>query len=141
MIWIYSYIKINLNTDRLSILKAVVVDDEKDIAQMISELLELQNLKIVGIGYTGIDAIRLVKKQKPDIVFLDISMPEMNGVEALIKIKKYSPSTSAILITGDLQVDVKNLMQRGALSVIFKPFDLPTIMGVIDKIKGKIDYQ
>lgn len=125
----------------MSILKAVVVDDEKDIAQMISELLELQNLKIVGIGYTGIDAIRLVKKQKPDIVFLDISMPEMNGVEALIKIKKYSPSTSAILITGDLQVDVKNLMQRGALSVIFKPFDLPTIMGVIDKIKGKIDYQ
>lgn len=117
------------------------MDDEKDIAQMISELLELQNLKIVGIGYTGIDAIRLVKKQKPDIVFLDISMPEMNGVEALIKIKKYSPSTSAILITGDLQVDVKNLMQRGALSVIFKPFDLPTIMGVIDKIKGKIDYQ
>ena len=56
----------------MTITTAVIIDDEPRITQLYSELLELQNLKILGIGQSGNDAIRLFKEYRPDLVFLDV---------------------------------------------------------------------
>ena len=96
--------------------------------------MESKKIKIVGIGYTGNDAISLVNTQKPDIIFLDINMPKLNGVEALKEIKKNSPKTHVVMTTSDLSTDVQKLSQYGATTTIFKPFDLQKIMQVLDKI-------
>ena len=115
---------------------AIVVDDEFDMAEIFSELLKLLDVKIIGIGHTGRDAVRLVQKQKPNIAFLDIHMPELNGIEALKEIKKISPATYVIMITSDRFADAKQLVQYGATDVIFKPFDMIQIQKVFDQINA-----
>jgi len=74
----------------MEISTAVTIYDEPRITQLYSELLELQNLKILGIGQNGNDAIRLFKEHNPELVFLDVHRPDLNGVEALKEIKKFS---------------------------------------------------
>jgi DNA-binding NarL/FixJ family response regulator len=114
---------------------AIIIGDEPGIAELYSELLEMRNLKILGIGQNGNDAIRLFKEHKPDIVFLDVSMPEMNGIEALKEIKKISPTTDVVMMTADESADFKKLSQYGATALIFKPFDILKIMQVFEMIE------
>jgi two-component system chemotaxis response regulator CheY len=114
---------------------AVIIDDEPRITQLYSELLELQNLKILGIGQNGNDAIRLFKEHKPDLVFLDVHMPDLSGVEALKEIKKISPTAKVIMVTADLSKDLEKLLQdSGATSIIFKPFETQTIKQLLEMI-------
>ena len=116
-------------------LTAIIVDDEKDVSELFSDLIELRCIKIVGLGFTGFHAISLVNEKKPDVVFLNIHMPELNGVEALKEIKKNYPKTHVVMITSDVSVDVKKLSQYGAIATLFKPFDMQKIMQVIDEIQ------
>ncbi len=119
----------------MAILTAIIIDDEPGIAALYSGLVESQDVKIVGIGYTGMDAIRLVDSKKPDIVFLDINLPELNGVGALKVIKKISPNTDVVIMTGDKSADFKKLSQYGATALVFKPIDILQIMHVFEQIK------
>ena len=89
-------------------LTAIIVDDDPDLSIIFSELLEILKLKILGLGKTGMDAISLVNELKPNIVFLDLHMPELNGIEALKKIKNDAPKTHIIIITSDKFVARKN---------------------------------
>jgi len=114
---------------------AIIVDDDPDLSTIFSELLEMLNLKILGLGKTGMDAISLVNELKPDIVFLDLHMPKLNGMEALKKIKNNAPKTHVIIITSDKFVDGKNMIDLGAIDIIFKPFNMDEIIKAIEKIK------
>ena len=119
----------------MTISTAIIVDDEPRITQLYSELLELQNLKILGIGQNGNDAIRLFKEYSPDLVFLDVHMPDLSGVEALKEIKKISPTAKVIMVTADLSVDLEKLLQNsGATEVILKPFDIQKITQLLEML-------
>jgi two-component system chemotaxis response regulator CheY len=121
----------------MTITTAVIIDDEPRITQLYSELLELQNLKILGIGQSGNDAIRLFKEYRPDLVFLDVHMPDKTGVEALKEIKKISPTAKVIMVTADLSEDLEKLLQdSGATATIFKPFDMQKITQLLDMLNG-----
>lgn len=123
----------------MSLSTAIIIDDEPRIAQLYSELLELQNLKILGIGQDGNDAVRLFKKHKPDLVFLDVHMPDLNGVEALKEIKKISPTANVVMVTADLSEDLEELLQNnGATAIIFKPFNIQKIIQVLEMIKTSV---
>jgi two-component system chemotaxis response regulator CheY len=116
---------------------AIIIDDEPHITQLYSELLELQNLKILGIGQSGNDAIRLFKEYRPDLVFLDVHMPDKTGVEALKEIKKISPTAKVIMVTADLSEDLEKLLQdSGATATIFKPFDMQKITQLLEMLNG-----
>jgi two-component system chemotaxis response regulator CheY len=120
----------------LSLSTAIIVDDEPRITQLYSELLELQNLEILGIGQNGNDAIRLFKKHTPDLVFLDVHMPDLNGVDALKEIKKLSPTANVIMITADLSEDLEKLLvKNNATAIIFKPFKIQKVMQILEMIK------
>jgi DNA-binding NtrC family response regulator len=115
---------------------AIIIDDEPDITQLYSELLESQNLKILGIGANGNDAIRLFTEYSPNLVFLDVHMPDLNGVEALKEIKKIDPASKVIMVTADLSDSLQKLLEHhGASAVIFKPFDMGKIMTLLELIK------
>jgi two-component system chemotaxis response regulator CheY len=115
---------------------AIIIDDEPHITQLYSELFESQNLKILGIGANGNDAIRLFTEYKPDLVFLDIHMPDLNGVEALKEIKKISPTAKVIMITDDLSESLEQLCRDNrADAIIFKPFKIEKIMKLLERIK------
>lgn len=114
---------------------AIIIDDEPGLAELFSDLLELQRLKIVGIGHTGIDAIRLVKAKNPNIIFLDITMPKMDGIEALKEIKKIDQEIKIVMVTANKYVDEEKLLQFGATALIFKPFKMEQILEVLENIE------
>ena len=120
----------------MSLSTAIIVDDEPRITQLYSELLELQNLEILGIGQNGNDAVRLFNEHKPDLVFLDVRMPDLNGVDALKQIKKISPTANVIMITADLSEDLEKLLvKNNATAIIFKPFKIQKVMQILEMIK------
>lgn len=123
----------------MATLTAVIVDDEKDIAEIISEIIEIHNIKVVGLGYNGNHAIRLVNEKKPDIVFLDVKMEEKDGIEALKEIKTMSPTTKVIMVTGEETDEMKKKIQdNNADGVIFKPFEMEKFLKVLTKAKLSI---
>ena len=120
----------------MSLSTAIIVDDEPRITQLYSELLELQNLEILGIGQNGNDAVRLFNEHKPDLVFLDVHMPDLNGVDALKQIKKISPTANVVMITADLSEDLEKLLvKNNATAIIFKPFKIQKVMQILEMIK------
>ena len=119
-------------------LTAIIVDDEPGLAELFSDLLELQMVKIVGIGHTGMDALRLVNAKNPNIVFLDINMPKMDRIEALKEIKKINLAPKVVMVTGNKYVNKKELFQFGADALIFKPFKMEQILDVLEKIEGSM---
>lgn len=114
---------------------AIVVDDDFEITEVFSELLQIHGITVMGVGYNGVDAIELFKKHSPDMVFLDVHMPKLNGLEALVKIKKLSSESKVIMITSDLSVDLEKQLQHiGANAIVYKPFDIQKIIQITENI-------
>ncbi|MBL4595240.1 MAG: response regulator [Robiginitomaculum sp.] len=115
---------------------AIVIDDDYDITGILSELLESQGVRVLGMGYTGVDAIHLFKTQLPKMVFMDVHMPIKDGISALKEIKKISSKSIVIMITGDTSSLVEEQLQTlGADSIIHKPFRMKNIIQIIKEIQ------
>jgi two-component system chemotaxis response regulator CheY len=114
------------------LLTAIVVDDDTDLTEVFSELLGIHNIRVLGIGHNGKDALNLYGKFKPDIVFLDINMPEYDGFYGLAGIKMMNHDAFVVAITVD-NTSAKKLFELGASEVICKPFHVPSILDKIIK--------
>jgi len=115
---------------------AIVIDDDYDITGILSELLESQGVKVLGMGYDGTDAIQLFKTHSPKMIFMDVHMPIKDGISALREIKKISSNTIVIMITGDTSSLVQEQLQiLGADSIIHKPFRMKNIIQIIKEIQ------
>ena len=113
---------------------AIIVDDDHDIVDTFSEYLELKNIHVLGRGYDGKDAVELYQRFRPDVVFLDVTMPDYNGFYALEKIKQINPDAKIIMITSDLTEETENkLVELCASTIVYKPLELDNI-GIIGGI-------
>src|SRR3990170_2063520 len=92
----------------------LVVDDEKEICTVLSDNLSREGYRVF-VAYEGKTALELVRKEKPDLVLLDIKMPKMNGIEVLRRIKKIKKETVVIMLTayGTLET-ARKAMKLGA---------------------------
>jgi len=106
----------------------VVVDDDPNIVDLFCELLELSNVQILARGYDGKQAVELYEKFKPDILFVDISMPMYDGIYAIEHIRESYPNAKIIVLTGD-SVDSSSLLcdSLKVNFVLHKPFNMRTI--------------
>lgn len=112
-------------------LRILVVDDDKALAESLSDILEeLGNNCEVAV--TGEEAVKRADEVTFDYVLMDIMLPRMNGVEAFREVKKMSPETKVILMTG---YSVEDLIQKaftsGVEGVLFKPFDIDSLLDLI----------
>lgn len=115
---------------------AIVIDDEPGIQEVVSEVLEMLGVKVVGVGSDGNDAIRLYKEESPMLVFMDVNMPNMNGLEALKKIKEMDLQSTVIMVTGNSSTNIeKELEHAGAASTIIKPFSIEKMIKVFEEVK------
>lgn len=115
---------------------AIVVDDSKLTVQVLCDYLAMIDVDVLGSGHNGKDAVELYKKHRPDIVFLDIMMPDYDGYFALENIKKIDRGAKVIVVTSDLrQKDSKELERLGPTKIIFKPFAIDTIKDIVEKIR------
>ena len=116
-------------------LNVIVIDDDSDTVEVFSEFLELSDIKIVGRGYDGKEAVELYSQLKPDIVFLDVMMPEYDGIYALEKIKEINPNAVVMMVTADLTVETEHRVKElKADSIVYKPFDIQQILEQINKL-------
>ena len=114
--------------------KILFVDDDSAIRSIVDQYLSREGYK-VWLAESGIEALKLLKDKKFDIVFTDFKMPGIDGIELLARIKEYSPEIEVIIVTGHgtLESAVK-AMKTGSYDYLQKPFKLDLLKIIIDRI-------
>src|SRR4030066_1049918 len=119
--------------------KVLIVDDEETLTWSMARSLSKDKDKYeVVIANNGREALNLLKKNKVDLVISDIRMPDINGLDLLVKIKKEYPQTKVIIMTAYGSSDVqKEANRRGSLYYVEKPFEISDIRKIIIDLIGK----
>ncbi len=115
--------------------RILITDDAAFMRMQLKNIFESLGHEVVGEAENGLVAIKLYDQLKPDLVTMDITMPEMTGVEALKAIKKNDPNATIVMCSamGQQQM-VLEAIQAGAKDFIVKPFDQERIKQTIAKI-------
>jgi DNA-binding response OmpR family regulator len=111
--------------------KILVVEDEKDLARAIRAILEFSKYSVT-VAYNGQEALDEVKKQKFDVILMDVMMPIMDGITALKEMRKTGINTPIIMLTAKSQIDDKvEGLDSGANDYLTKPFDKKELLARI----------
>src|SRR5512137_2339455 len=111
--------------------KVLIVDDEERFRTTLRKLLTVREIEAFDVG-SAPEAFAELKENPYDVVLLDVKMPEMNGIEALGKIKKESPEIEVIILTGHASVDAAvEIMKLGGYDYLLKPCPIDDIVGKI----------
>jgi DNA-binding NtrC family response regulator len=117
--------------------KVLIVDDDKLICWALEKEFAGFGLSTHAVE-TGADALAELRRQPYDIVFLDIHLPDANGIELLQEIDKISPDVKIIIMSGDASdANRQRAYNGGAVQFLEKPFDLPEVHGILKSTGGK----
>ena len=116
-----------------------IVDDDPGICRSMKLVLEKKGYNIVTCS-SGKECISIVKEKVPDIFFIDMKMPVMNGLETFLEIRKINPKAVGVMMTAYRQETdelVRQAVENGGYCCIYKPFDMGEVLKLIDKILKK----
>ncbi|WP_456275487.1 response regulator [Bacillus sp. AK128] len=114
--------------------RILIVDDAAFMRMMIKDILSKNGYEVVGEAADGQQAVELYKEHTPDLVTMDITMPEMDGITALKEIKKINPNAKVIMCSAmGQQSMVIDAIQAGAKDFIVKPFQADRVLEAIGK--------
>jgi len=118
-------------------MKVLVVDNETEFASTLAERLRLRKIEAQS-AYSGEEGLAAVSRFLPDVLILDLQMPDMSGLEVLSQVKAIDPSIEVILLTGhgSFEAGITG-MELGAFDYIIKPVDLSLLMEKITEAYGK----
>ncbi|ADL12492.1 response regulator [Acetohalobium arabaticum] len=115
----------------------LIVDDAQFMRTMLSKLVEEDGYKVVGEAVDGKDAIEKYKELEPDLVTMDITMPEMDGIEAMEHIKDFDPDADIIVCSAMGQKPmVVDALEAGAKDFIVKPIKPEKVKEALANILG-----
>jgi two-component system chemotaxis response regulator CheY len=111
-----------------------VVDDAAFMRMMIKDILGKNDFEVIGEAADGAQAVEKFQELSPDLVTLDITMPEMDGIEALKKIREIDPNARVIMCSAmGQQAMVIDAIQAGAKDFIVKPFQADRVVEAVRK--------
>ncbi len=114
--------------------RILIVDDAAFMRMMIKDILSKNGYEVVGEAENGMVALEKYTELKPDLVTMDITMPEMDGIEALKKIKQSDPSARVVMCSAmGQQAMVVEAIQAGARDFIVKPFQADRVLEAVSK--------
>jgi len=119
--------------------KILIVDDEPDIVEAIKFRLEIENTNCI-VAYDGEEALSKAKKEKPDLILLDIMLPKINGykVARILKFDESYKNIPIIMLTARTQkTDIKLGEETGANEYVTKPFDMEALVVLVKKYLEK----
>ncbi|WP_156319882.1 response regulator [Bacillus sp. FJAT-18017] len=117
--------------------RVLIVDDAAFMRMMLKDILTKNGLEVVGEAVNGVDAIEKFQELNPDVVTMDITMPEMDGITAVKQIRALNPQASIIMCSAmGQQPMVLEAIQAGAKDFVVKPFQADRVMESIRKVIG-----
>lgn len=112
----------------------LIVDDDDGITETMSDIFGDMGYD-VAVAADGYTSIEIIKEKAVDIVFMDIRMSGINGVEAFKQIKIISPSTRVIMMTAySVENLVKEALREGAYGIMYKPLDMDKVVSLVEEI-------
>lgn len=109
----------------------LVVDDEKGVSELFHRILKEDEYTVLTAN-SGKEALELVEKKSPDLVILDLKLPDMSGIQVLHRLKKINENIEVIIITGYGTIKTARMAMRlKAYDYITKPFDINYIKALI----------
>lgn len=115
--------------------KILIVDDAPFIREMLLHILRRTTYEVVGEAENGEDAVRMAVEKKPDIVLMDIVMPQKSGLEATKEILEFLPTSKVIMMsTVDQEIMTMKALEAGACEYVHKPFHAKDLVKVIEKV-------
>lgn len=115
----------------------LIVDDAAFMRMMIKDILSKNGYEVVGEADNGLKAIDRYKELTPDLVLMDITMPEMNGIDAVKNIKAIDPNAKIVMCSAmGQQAMVIESIQAGARDFIVKPFQADRVLEAVRKVLG-----
>ncbi|MCE9599081.1 MAG: response regulator [Spirochaetia bacterium] len=117
-------------------MKVLIVDDSMMMRRTLEMLIGGMNVEIVGTAANGRDAVALFSQHKPDLVTLDITMPEMDGLTALKEMIKLNPNAKIIVVSALSSKDTMvQAMNSGAFGYLVKPVDVASLRELMQKVQ------
>ena len=121
----------------MTMAKILVIDDERSIRNSMKDILSFEGHEVV-LAENGMEGLVSVKTEKPEVVFCDIKMPKMEGIEVLERIKEFTSDVPVIMISGHGTIDTAiEAIKKGAYDFIEKPLDLNRILITIKNATDK----
>ena len=115
----------------------LICDDAAFMRMMIKDILTNNGYNVAGEAENGLRGVEKYKEVNPDLVLMDITMPEMDGIQALREIKKVDPNASVIMCSAmGQQAMVIESIQAGAKDFIVKPFQADRVIEAVKKVVG-----
>lgn len=117
--------------------RILIVDDAAFMRMMIKDVLTKNGFEVVGEAENGLKAIEKYKELTPNLVIMDITMPEVDGIQAVKEIKKSDPSAKIVMCSAmGQQAMVIEAIQAGARDFIVKPFQADRVIEAVRKVLG-----
>ena len=114
----------------------MIIDDSKTSRSMLKAILEENGYEVIAEAKNGQEGYEKYCELNPDIVTLDITMPVMDGIETLTKIREYDDSAKVIMVTAAGQKGkMLDAIKLGAAEFVTKPFETSQIINILDSIK------
>jgi two-component system chemotaxis response regulator CheY len=115
----------------------LVVDDAIFMRTMIADILESAGFEIVGEASSGVEAVERYKELEPDLVTMDIVMPDMGGIDAVREIMKVDPNARILIVSAMGQQGlVVEAIQAGARDFVVKPFQPSRVLEAVQRVLG-----
>jgi two-component system, chemotaxis family, chemotaxis protein CheY len=117
--------------------KVLIVDDTAFMRMMLKDIFSKNGFEVVGEAENGLVGVEKYKELKPDVVTMDITMPEMNGIDALSAIKNHDANAVVVVCSAmGQQTMVVEAIQKGAKDFIVKPFQPERVLEAVNKALG-----
>ena len=117
--------------------KVLICDDAAFMRMMIKDILSKNGYEIAAEAENGVKAVEKYNETKPDLVLMDITMPDMDGIQALKKIREIDPSANVVMCSAmGQQAMVIEAIQSGAKDFIVKPFQAERVIEAVRKVVG-----
>ena len=117
----------------------VIADDNDMMRTILRGMLRGNDYNVVGEARNGQAAVDTAERLNPDVICMDVMMPEMDGIEAMGLIKARRPQTEFVMITSSADPEtVQNSIQNGASGFIIKPFNAARVLDTLDKIIARM---
>lgn len=118
--------------------RILIIDDSEFSCELLSIMLNSESYQVSGVANDASAGIHMALSLQPEVIFLDIVMPGMSGLDAILPLKKSVPNVDIVMVSGDGdQKQVAAARQLGAFAYITKPFDIADIVETMKSIQSR----